>query len=226
MKNSRGLVLCAALLGTIGCERGLLGDAPGTDQQPGGDAPGGGQTPPGGDPTDPGEPTASANRTVVWKRYRAFEQDLTRGLDLTPAELCAELGSLNCVNSVHLASLGGHDPFTQGRETSLDEPVLTTPVAVDRVVLSACIARIDRDATGVPSVFTHYSLGGNATGSPAERDLVDAQNRTLYQRLLARDPIEAELAVLADLVVAGRSFRDIAIASCYAIGTSAEFIFL
>ena len=213
-------ILFGMLLGVAACENGRLGNAPGADRAPTDDPDAGS----GAD--DPIEPVPATKRTVIWKRYRAFEQDLVRGLDLAAGELCAELGSLNCVNGVHLASLGGHDPFTQGRDTSLDEPVLTTPLAVERVVLAACIARVNRDATGVPSVFTHYPLSGTTSGSSTEGAQIDAQNEALFRRLLAREALPSELSVLRELAVTGRSFRDVAITSCYVVGTSVEFIFL
>ena len=179
-----------------------------------------------GDPQNPGDPMASDSRALVWKRYRAVEQDLSRALELEPSVLCNELGSLNCINTVHLSSLGGHDPFGQGRQTSLAEPVLTTPIAVDRVVLSACIASVEQDTASTPRVFTRYALSGVATGGADEGVQIDAQNQVLYRRLLARDPTEPELAILRDLASPGAPLRDVAISSCYAIGTSVEFLFL
>ncbi|MBX2811279.1 MAG: hypothetical protein KTR25_05705 [Myxococcales bacterium] len=177
-------------------------------------------------PPNEGDEIVGNNQVVIWKRYRAVEKDLSRALEIPTNQLCTELDSLNCINEVHLSNLGGHNPIMQGRLTSLAEPALTTPLSIDRVVLMACIQRVDQDSASPPTIFTQYPLGRDTNGSAQDITQLDAQNRTLYQRLLSRDPTDEELVELRELAVPGTSFRDVAIGSCYSIGTSVEFIFL
>jgi hypothetical protein len=109
------------------------------------------------------------------------------------------------------------------------EPLATTPTVVDRVVLTACSNRVQRDraAGGGAQVFDQFSLDGAAprpSDAPA-RALVAA----LFRRLLARDAIDSEIDAIAALAAdpSGQpvSASEFAKLACFAIGTSAEFLF-
>jgi hypothetical protein len=111
------------------------------------------------------------------------------------------------------------------------EPLATTPFAIDRIVLSACSERVRRDREAGPAdarVFSQFALDGDA---PAPDDAAAAQLVTaLYRRLLARDPVEHEVPLLAALAANPDDGRPIAAAdfaaiACYAIGTTTEFLF-
>ena len=175
---------------------------------------------------DDGLPTSTRNE-LNWKRYKAVEADLSTAMALTPDELCIELGQFNCIREVHLTSMGGHNPFEQGLYEPLDSPLVTTSLALDRIVLSACSERIERDAGGGAEVFTTLDLGASAPDA-ASTEFNDTV-QMLYRRLLARDPLPEELEVFADLRVdadgATVSGADFALAACYAVGTTTEFLF-
>ncbi len=178
---------------------------------------------------DPVEPavTASPRTTLLWKRDHAIEQDLTRALELAPEELCLELGSRPCISEVHRASLGGHDPFEQGLYEPLATPLVTSPLALDRVVQAACAERVRRDAAD-PQVFAALDLDGEAPARDSEAYVKTVE--TLYRRLLTRDPLPAEQDLLAELRVDADgktvSAATFAVQACFAIGTTTEFIFL
>jgi hypothetical protein len=177
-----------------------------------------------------GDIQASQRANLQWKRYAAFEADLATALALPKENLCRELGRENCVRGVHLTPLGGHDPFASGLLEPSAEPLATTPTVVERVVLSACSARLELDRTGQRSdakVFGAVDLtqAAPAPSEPGARELVSA----LYRKLLARDADAAELAIVAGLArdLDGKAVpaTEFALSACVAIGTSTEFLF-
>ncbi len=177
-----------------------------------------------------GDYRVSTKADVQWKRHAALQADLARALELGEDELCNELGRARCIDQVHLAPLGGHDPFARGILESSAEPLATTPAVIDRVLLSACGRRasLDREAPrGRAVVFGRLDLGG-AAPEPSDSAAQEAI-RTLYRRLLARDPTREEVAMVAELAVdeTGQAVSavDFATLSCFAIGSSVEFLF-
>lgn len=189
--------------------------------------------------TDPDHPTngptdeplvVPVGRSVVWKRAAVVERDLMRALELPKETLCLELGSLSCTET-HLAALGGNEPFEKNQYLRIPEPSALTPVALDRLVMGACAARVAADRSGDPKVFTSFSLD-RPTG-PKDADFLkslDAQHVALFRRLVARDPSADELTELRALAhdeagapIAG---ADLATLSCFVIGTHAELAFL
>lgn len=184
----------------------------------------------GSESTGSKSPIARSTRSSLqWKRHAAFEADLSQALELPPEELCNEFGADSCIRTVHLSPLGGHNPFTTGLLESSAEPLVTTSTVVERVVLSACIARREKDrALGQNGVvFGGLDLDGVAPApdAAATRGLIAG----LYRRFLARDVEPSELETLAQLVrdEAGApvSASDFAASACLAVGTSSEFLF-
>lgn len=210
---------------------------------------------PGGDAAGVVQPRTGPRQDLRWKRARAVERDLTRALALREADLCNEFGVQRCLRAenaqnaqtwndatigprnawfdlvapggVHLVPLGGNDPYFHGQYRPVDRPIATTPAALDRVVLAACARRASRDADGTdspPLVFTDLDLSAAsvAPDAPAVAPTVTA----LYRRLLARDPSDAELGVLRDMLREGPlSGRQFATLACYTIATTTEFLF-
>lgn len=177
---------------------------------------------------DEDEPLPASTRNhLIWKRAHAIEQDLALALELDPETMCQELGEFSCTERVHLTTLGGHDPFEQGLYRGVGSPLVTTPLALERVAVSACTARAKADMSGDPVVFVDLELGEDApsSGSDAYRYTV----RTLYRRLLARNPEPEEYDVLAALLESpegGRaSGEGFAVAACVAVATTTEFLF-
>lgn len=162
---------------------------------------------------------------LIWKRYRAFEQGLMAGLELSKNQLCQEAGEYSCVDNVHLTFLGGNEPYDNAQHERPERPSVLTSVAVDRILLSACTARarLDRAAgTGGAAVFNHFPLDAQGL-SPAQ---LEPQVVDLYRRLLARDPSADELRIASSFASEITAADRLAVALCFAIGTSAENIFL
>ncbi len=175
--------------------------------------------------SDAGNSSSSlADNNLMWKRYRAIENDLATGLSLTKQELCNELGTASCIDSVHLTLLGGNDPL-KGSYTRLINPSILTPVAIDRVVLSACARRASLDqqsGVGAAIVFKFFPLGGSSLSD----DQAEQQAVLLYQRLLARNPTDSEIAIIKGEAQRSTSNAVFAKTLCFAIGSSIEFNFL
>ena len=180
--------------------------------------------------SDPGV-KRSVKNDLIWKRYRAVKNDLMRGLSLTADELCRELGQFDCVDQVYLTALGGNEPFEKMLYRPSDSPTATTPVAIERVVWSACIARLSKDMAGGAKIFGALDLGSVSLdpNDEATQKAADSTTTKLYRALLARDPTPVELGVVRLLLNGdgGRdvSGRDFALSACFAIGSSAETLF-
>ena len=209
--RAAALLFSGVLLGLVACQ---------------GDNPGGGED--DGDGTG-GEPQVepSSKHDLQWKRAYALERDLMRALELEADEVCLEAGSEPCISQVHLVALGGHDPIGLGLYESLADPLTTTPIAVDRVMLSACGSRAEADASGGAVVFTDLDLSGPAP--EASNEAVGGTATALYRRLLSRDPLAEEIELLAQLTVddAGDpvSAVDFAKLACFTVASSTEFLF-
>lgn len=183
----------------------------------------------------------SARGNLRWKRAMALEQDALGALELTVAEACGEVGYDGiCFNLLHLVPLGGNEPVIATMYEPLAAPAATTAIAVDRVIVAACGAAVDRDTlltVGTPDkpptddakavVFVDLDLSLKE---------VDAQTKgvkevitDLYRRFLARNPSaeEMNLALTLTEAVDGTSpnARDFAKMACFAVATTTENIF-
>jgi hypothetical protein len=170
----------------------------------------------------PGLP--QAGKTLVWKRYRAFESGMIKGLELTKDQVCLELGKDSCIDKVHLTVLGGNEPFINGQYERAQYPTVLTAIAIDRVVLAACSRRIELDAAAGANavVFKHFPL----TAAKPSDEQIKQQATELFRRILARDPEAPELQAVSAFGGAATAGDKIALSLCYAIASSSENIFL
>ena len=177
------------------------------------------------------EPTPiSAKATVKLKTRERLIADLAQTLSLSSDELCKELGSYDC-GEVHAIALGA-DAYGAGVSEPLKSSAVTTPIAVDRLVLSACQLRAHRDI-GTPKAAALYVGLDIVDGklSDVESAPVTDALRNLYHRGHLRDPKPTELAHLQqlylDVEAAGSPTpaRDWAALSCYAVLTTMESVF-
>lgn len=169
-----------------------------------------------------GPPLNLVDKNLMWKRYRSLEQSLMSGLSLSKSQLCKEAGKLDCVDKVHLFALGGNEPFKKAQYDRLAAPSVTTGVAIERLVLSACSERLERDKSGSPVVFTKLTLNSDAPNASAVKE----QAKILYQRLLLRDPTAEELQIVASFAKSGANSETVAKSLCFAIASHAEFLFI
>jgi hypothetical protein len=178
---------------------------------------------------DPGTGAVAASQRphLQWKRYSAIEADLSQALELAPDQLCTEFGVESCINGVHLAPLGGNEPFKTGLLEASAEPLATTPAVIDRLLLSACGHRVASDQAGDAKVFGALDLAGSAPG-PNDKATTEVVTQ-LYHRFLARNPTADELARVASLTQddGGNAVpaTEFATTACFAIGSTTEFEF-
>lgn len=173
----------------------------------------------------------SSKADLRWKRATPLKNDLMVGLGLNELEVCSELGLDGlCFSLIHLVPLGANDPVKAAMYKPVSEPGATAPLALDRVVLSACGTRADLDATapaGSRVVWREIDLEATALDPNDVAIANDVQG--LYRRLLARNPTAEETALVASLAedVNGEpvSPRDFAKMACYAVATTSEFLF-
>lgn len=167
----------------------------------------------------------STRNRLAWKRPRALESDLAAALTLQPSELCSELGLYSCIDFVHLVPLGGNEPFSKSQYEPLPSPTVTTPIALDRVALSACTVRVDKDIALAPVVFGGLDFGADDVDDDAAAVVLDVLGKRLLGRLLTPGEIEEFTALTVDDDGAAVSPRDFAILSCFAVATLSETIF-
>lgn len=172
---------------------------------------------------DPEEPAQAPSTRAGVKRKApsAYARDLAASLEIPPGELCRELSSFDCVDT-HLIALGGVEPYDLAVYEPLPEPGVSSPIAVDRIALSACGERWERDvANGSLELYAELMEGDT---DPSARTAV-AQR--LIRRLLRRDgeprEIEAVVALWDDLPEPDA--RTWAQLSCFAIATTLENLF-
>lgn len=205
------LLLLGGALATLGCE-GTIGNNAGVE-------------PPVNDTV-----VESATARVKFKTQGRFVRDLASGLDLAPNEVCNELGLYDCYREAHRITLGGVEPYQRGIRDPLPVAPVTAPIAVDRVALTACATRVDRDF----DVPTDAVLFGDLANGPTNDATLRAAANGLYDRLLRRDATPEELDELVAFhaeaieVVDGASdkaTREWAVASCFAVATTMEGLF-
>lgn len=177
------------------------------------------------DDTPPSDVWTPATRADLrMKRWRQISQDLSGALQLQTDELCREAGNFDC-NEIHVVPMGGIS-VDNGLYSPIDGVSVTTGLAIERVLLSACWTRLERDMDPeqTPLVFTAIPLAETSLDEAA----ADAQATLLWQRLLARDPSAEELAAARALhpgiIEDGGRNAEWALALCVALGTSSEFL--
>ena len=185
----------------------------------------------GGQSSQLPDPTpVSPKATVKRKTGARVASDLAQALELDAGELCRELGDQPCAE-VHAIALGGVSAYTAGVFEPLETSSATSPIAVDRLVLSACQTRAYRDfeGDGAPALFGSLSVADGRLDPDGHE--VGATIADLYHRALLREPKAAETEHLRDLYrqieSAGSTApaRDWATLSCYAVFTTLEAIF-
>lgn len=184
----------------------------------------GGATDGGSDDELLAAPAARADLRL--KRWRQLSLDLEGALELPADVLCQETGLYDC-RDLHVVPLGGTS-VANGLYDTINTVSATTGLAMERFVLQACWNRAKADKAlldaGSPAVvFGHLDDPYGTAPSQAE---LTAQTGELYRRLLARDPLDAEVAALTDLhrtvIEEGGVSADWAVLACFTIGTTTE----
>ena len=167
---------------------------------------------------------SQSNSSLIWKRSSALENSIMDALDLKAEEICNELGQYNCINKVYLAEFGGNDAIEKSQYVRLEKPSFVTSIALERVALSACLKKVEKEKT-VKSLFKHYDIDDKKIDYNTQKESVDKQNEYLYRRFYARDPLPEELAELGTLADGNVTTTEYATLTCFALLSSSEFLF-
>jgi hypothetical protein len=181
-------------------------------------------TPTTAEPTVRPEPTQTESRKprATFKGGTVLRNDLAQALDLSVDDVCNEFGLYSCTERIHRIPLLGVDAY----ENQVFAPSPTTSpgstLAVERIALSACNRRVTLD-TSTPTdaaIFRNLDLADGRTQSI----------QTLYDRTFARAPTAAERDGFAGLYnelqqTGSNAPLDWALAACFAVTTSREFLF-
>ena len=167
----------------------------------------------------------STKLRVQQKSGEVWGRDVATGLGLQDWELCAELGISDCISEAHLITLGGVEATRLGIDQPVADALVSAPIAIDRVAISACGERFERDKAGSPVIF----------GPVLDKDNKKARTEVadnLVRRLLSRHPTKADtdnLLALHDTLqdVSGEDalVRDWSIGACVVVATSTESLF-
>lgn len=239
-------LLAAALLGGALLPACDGGSSSGADPQPdaaiggaGGAVGGAGGAAGGaGGSTGPGQ-FASQKSNLRFKDVYRLKADLARAMKMPAEALCSELGQYDCFDEIHTIGLNGVDAYEANIYEAPEGLGITAPMIIDRVMLSACTARVDRDAValapgGEPDEGAFYvdvALDGGRLADIDSEAIAQSINR-MYTRAYLRQASEAEIGHLRDLYRqieaspdSEAPARDWGILACYSVFTSVEFLF-
>ena len=162
---------------------------------------------------------------IRFKRAERLSNDLMFLLQLHKSEICKELGKFDCINEVHKITLGGVEPYVSGVAEPSKTTLATTPIVIERILLSACKTRVDKDLKTPDKAIW---LTNSRISKPQDTsELVNV----FYQQALFRTPSTEEQEAFSELY---RSYtedekpqplRDWAIGTCFAILSSIEYLF-
>jgi hypothetical protein len=185
----------------------------------------------GSEPDDQTDDVAiSPSPNLKFKGPARIAADLSQALEIDRDQVCAELGRFGC-EEVHEVALGGVEPYRLGLYTPLDRATATTPMAVERMAMSACVQRVDADLGGAsPVIFGGLEIDDGGCLADPEAGVVAVAIKTLYERALLRPATESETEHLRDLYRdvepgSAQPARDWAVLSCFAVFTSVEQLF-
>lgn len=144
----------------------------------------------------------SAKGNLRFKSPERIKTDFAQALELQGNQVCNELGFYSCTDFAHPLALGGIDPYGSGLYESSGNTGASTPIVIDRIAWSACTARAGLDVLSSSNAVIFKNFGYTLDRKIADPNStsVRAAIESLFQRILLRDPTEAEVARLVSLV--------------------------
>jgi hypothetical protein len=196
----------ALALTLLGCEASSSGPSAPASTPPATDAappPMGGEAPPpaGGTTPAPAERAfESARANLRFKGAARLREEFARILQLPTDALCTELGQFDCIDDLHQITLGGVEPYQANIFKPFPGIAVGASLAVERVALSACTTRIERDAADPARAvyFGDIPLRGSALAD-VNAPQVDAALTALTREAWLREPTPDDLATLKAL---------------------------
>lgn len=228
----------AALVLTLGAY-GCMADPVGPSPDAGVSGPDGSVTGPDGSVVVPDGSVVetqlpeSEKARVQFKRQRRLAADFGAALSLPRAELCKELDRFDCFDVVHNIPIGGVDAYNLGIFEPLAETTKTTPIAVERIALTACRNRVDLDFTDPANAVIFKDLALNQAAGLADIDAPEVASAVdaLYRRFALRRAEAEEVSEIRGFYSAvedsgdAAAARSWAILACFMVSTGVESIF-
>jgi hypothetical protein len=183
---------------------------------------------------------SSPKNLVHRKRANVLNNILFKALDLPDKKaVCTELGKkkLQCADVVHRVALGSMEAYDNTMYQHPEGVSLTSPIALDRLVLAACATRAGRDFAKLRNnvisdqavIFKHVKFTSDLR--LVLNEAIDQSIVRLYQRGLTRDPTPSETQAIKDLYQQVFDENPIGAAinwmtlSCFVVFTSIEGAF-
>lgn len=162
-----------------------------------------------------GRAVPSVKAIVHRKRADLLRNTLYKALDLPDRRgLCLELGKYPCADTVHRVALGRMDAYNNSQYQHPQDLSITSPMALERLVLSACSQRANLDFALLNKDNVIESNAVIFKGLKLTKDLrltqgeaMDQAITRLYQRGLTRSPTPFELETLKGPLIE-RIFRE------------------
>ena len=184
----------------------------------------------GMNPPDAGDPgfAESEKSNLRFKEVLRLTNDFAQAMELSPNEVCVELGQYDC-RFVHNIALGGVEPYELGLVEPTPETTITTPIAVERLAVHACERRVTMDlGSGSAKIFAGIADGTIANvDDAAVASAIDSLYKHAVQRPAKSSEVDHLKQLYRDVAALGgdNPARAWAIASCVAVLTSVEALF-
>lgn len=177
------------------------------------------------------EVDASPKSLLKRKRSHLIRNSLSKVLALDPKSMCLELGTLPCTEVVHKVSLGGMNAYGNAQYRNPEHASMSSPIAFDRVVLSACLMRAGLDFGNPSDAIIFKDIKLSLDQRLVDNVAVDKSINNLYRRAFQREASQYEINQLKELYVKiydeqpSAATKNWMALSCYAVLTSLENAF-
>jgi hypothetical protein len=213
LKRVKWLALFSAVVLASGCPKSPVDPAPVPPAQSDAGAPVGESV------------TASSRNNLKFKGGQRYAAELAEALSLEPNEVCNELSAYDCVNDVHNISLAGVEPYRLVVYKPVPDRSVASVNAIDRIALSACEARVQKDFADPASATVFAEMTAATVTAAGAREV----GKRLFEQLLHREASAQELDALAsfqgELTSSGQNAQRLSTLSCFTIASSEEALF-
>ena len=173
---------------------------------------------------------AATDAHIKFKDGDRYLRDLSVALNLPRESICKELSQYDCYTDAFRIVLGGMEPYGIRALEPIAEASLTSPIALDRVALRVCSARVAEDMKDTQKAVLYVAPPSKNREKNWEKTMV----AKLYDKLLQREPLTEETARMMEFysTVAAKhagtpadAARDWVVLGCFSVASSLESVF-
>lgn len=183
---------------------------------------------------DAAAPVASLDPRIKYKDGERYLRDLSYALNMPREDICKELSQYDCSKDAFRIVLGGVEAENLGIRDPLEKEAMTAPIALDRVALHICTARVKQDlADPQNAVLLRPAANAGKSRKPNPAWMKQTVSG-LYDTLLGRDATEYETTQMVrfydEVSKVGRkanpnAVKDWVTLGCFAVASSTESVF-